>query len=347
MAEKQAEEQQTLPRQPSGSINPRYLYSGLPPVGYLKVGGFKEEIRVARSGRKWHPPEKYDHFLVTTTERDVTDNLVPDKMIHDVLGPKPTSVPIILLYDDPRLNMPTQFVYYSGTHRACYGDGEIASRRKFKKVGSEVVWENEWNVVSCPCKLLNDKCKPTGTLRCLLPIAPTVGGCYQYRTTSWNSISGCLNSQEVILAATGGILRGLPLELRLVNRAVATPTGNVVMPLVHVQFAGTLEQLYESTRGIAEQRRVMLQDVEKLEVQARLSLSAGLPALSPEEDAQFAAEFYPDAPDVPEIPDEEMADDEKAMNALGWSDEKKEQFRLQHPDEVERMAALAAEQGNG
>jgi hypothetical protein len=337
--------QQALATAPGDAINPRFLYTGLPPVGYLKVGGFKHETRIAKSGRKWHPPERYDHFVITTTERDATDNLMPDKDIHEKLGPKPSAVPVILLYDDEHLNMPTQFTYYSGTRRTCYGDGNTAMRRKFHKAANETVWENDWNIIACPCKLLNNGCKPVGTLRCLLPDSPTVGGCYQYRTTSWNSISGCLNSMTLIKAATGGILRGVPLQLRLINRAVATPQGNVPMPLVHVEFSGTLAMLYEATREIAEQRRVMLQDVQRLEAQARTLALAGMPALSPEEDAAVAAEFYPDAPDLPPPEDTEESDDEKAMNALGWTEEQKEQFRLRVPDMDDRMRELAEETG--
>ncbi len=329
-------------------IKPKYLYSGLPAVGFLKCGGLEKQERTASSGRKWHKPERYDHFLITTTERDATGNLIPDKGIHAEVGEKPTAIPIILLYDDEHLNMTTEFCCYVGTRRWCHGDGETATRRQYHKQGTEIVWDQKdgqpiFNEVACPCKFLNDKCKPLGTLRCLLTCSPTVGGCYQFRTTSWNSISGCLNSQSLIKAATGGLLRGIPLELRLVNRQIPTPTGNVVMPIVHVQFAGNLVALYEQTRAIADQRREMLQDVGKLETQARLMLAAGIEAMTPEEDAATAVEFYPDRAETPEELPEELPDDERVMQSMGWSEEKKETFRLQFPTQEERLAELAKE----
>ena len=328
-------------------IKSHYLYKGLPPTGYLKVGGLSATAHTAKSGRTYHSPERYDHFVITTTDRDATGNLIPDRGVHAELGDKPTTVPIILLYDDEHLNMTTEFCCYVGTRRWCHGDGETATQRKFHKSGTEIVWEQDLEEVACPCKFLNDKCKPLGTLRCLLISSPTVGGCYQFRTTSWNSISGCLNSQSLIKAATGGLLRGIPLQLRLVNRQVPTPQGNVVMPIVHVEFAGNLLALYQQTRAIAKQRREMLQDVSKLEAQASLMLATGIEALTPEEDAATAVEFYPDRPETPEELPAEIPDDEKVMVTLGWSEERKEAFRAQFPELSDRLAELAKVESGG
>ena len=54
-------------------------------VGKIKVGG-KGETRKSKEGKDYQLPVKYDHFVVTTTEKGKDGNFVIDSEIMSKLG---------------------------------------------------------------------------------------------------------------------------------------------------------------------------------------------------------------------------------------------------------------------
>lgn len=119
-------------------------------VGKIKIGGKGDE----RKGSKgmYRLPVRYDHFVITTTERlpdKEGGNFVPDIELMEKIQPrenwadgqthaKPKEIPIIFLFDDIDMNFRTEYAYYQGAKCMCRGDGEIAERL-FQKAGKQTV----------------------------------------------------------------------------------------------------------------------------------------------------------------------------------------------------------------
>lgn len=125
-------------------------------VGKIKIGGKGEERNGSKG--KYRIPVRYDHFVITTTER-LSDkqggNFVPDLELMNKIDPKenwkdgqtfgqPKEIPIIFLFDDIDMNFRTEYAYYQGAKCMCRGDGEIAERM-FLKAGKATVLQIDNN----------------------------------------------------------------------------------------------------------------------------------------------------------------------------------------------------------
>lgn len=202
-------------------------------VGKIKIGG-KGEERKTKSGGTFRIPAKFDHFVVTTTERTAEGNFKIDDVLMDKLGGEPREISIRLLFDDIDMNFFTEFQFYVGRSLVCRGDGETA-RRTYQKAGEAnvltddgkgtkkiTVKEGDTHTVPCSpdsCPLFKEgKCKPTGILSCAITDSMELGGVYRFRTHSWNSISSIVAALEFFASNTKGILTGLPLKLKMVKK---------------------------------------------------------------------------------------------------------------------------------
>lgn len=189
-------------------------------VGKIKIGG-KGETKKSKEGREYRLPVKFDHFVVTTAEKDSSDNFVVDKKVMEAIGDKPTEIPIRLPFDDIDLNFFTSFQYYHGKKCICQGDGERATR---------IDKDENVNVVECDpdkCEFKkNEKCKISGILSCYIPASMEIGGVYRFRTHSWNSVSNILAALEYFSKNTNGILQGLPMKLKFLKK-VSADHGNI------------------------------------------------------------------------------------------------------------------------
>lgn len=181
-------------------------------IGKIKIGG-KGEKTVSKNGKSFCLPKKFNHFVVTTTEKDETGNFIIDEKIMQVLGDKPTEIPIRLPFDDIDLNFYTSFQYYHSKKLICNGDGETATRINKDGIKKEVTCYPE------KCEFLqSSRCKVSGILSCYLPSSMLVGGIYRFRTHSWNSVSGILAALNYFSKNTNGILQGLPLKLKFLKK---------------------------------------------------------------------------------------------------------------------------------
>jgi len=190
-------------------LNPR-----LAEVGKIKIGGKGELRKKKDNSGSYRLPIKYNHFVVTTTERDKeTGNLKPNIEIMDKLGKNPKEIPIRLVFDDIDINFFTSFALYQGKKLFCSGDGETATRRQKDDTMKNIACDPE----KCPF-LKDEKCKVSGILSCMLACSPEFGGVYRFRTHSWNSVSNILASLHFISENTNGILQGLPLKLKMIKK---------------------------------------------------------------------------------------------------------------------------------
>ena len=62
------------------SIQPR-----LTELGKIKIGRKEAQERKSKTGEAWRKPEKLDHFLITTRERDAAGDLVVDEALMKLL----------------------------------------------------------------------------------------------------------------------------------------------------------------------------------------------------------------------------------------------------------------------
>jgi hypothetical protein len=285
-------------------------------VGKIKIGGHGEE-RKKSGGGTFRLPIRYDHFVVTTTEKDKkTDNFIVNDALMAKLDPRenwkdgqqypqPKEIKVALLFDSIDMNFMTSFAYYKGRRCICRGDGETAQRefdgagkpKHFKIIDNEdgKTQDGERHEVICNTELCPDfqedkdgktNCKPSGILSCIIPESGELGGVYRFRTHSWNSISNILGSLEFIQSLTSGILQGLPMKLQFLKKATQDH-GNVSVVNIVLDVA-----TYQSARDVAliehRNRAEYGVNVQQIEEQARQS---GF-MVDTDEPADVASEFF-------------------------------------------------------
>jgi len=288
--------------------------------GKIKIGGLGDERKKQGSNETYRLPVKYDHFVITTMQRDAAGRFMADDALMKMVNPggtKLVELPVRLLYDDIDLNFMTRYSAYQGSRCWCSGDGEEAQRfgegviyfvpgvATGEPFDSDKLQErkpgpNEYGMVTCPCERLaadykgQPRCKPLGTLQALIEGVDRVGGVWKFRTTSWNTVNAILSSLALIKTLTGGPLAGIPLTLVLSPKTVTTPDGkSMVAFIVSIEFRGPEQQLAEIGYEIALRRIERRVKMDTVEVEARKLLL--LPHLEPApEQAETAAEFYPD-----------------------------------------------------
>ena len=258
-------------------------------VGKIKIGG-KGAKRKDKAGNDYNIPQKYDHFVVTTTERGDDGNYIIDGNIMSRIGQNARELRIRLLFDDIDMNFNTSFAMYAGKKRICYGDGETSIRTKKDGTTETVACNPE------TCQFFKDgKCKVSGILSCALPDAMELGGVYRFRTHSWNSVSSILAALEFFAANTNGILQGLPLKLKMVKK-VTEEHGTI--DYVTIVLDG-LEMMEMRRAALSEfqNRKLLGIEMKKIELQA---VESGFLQDDHDSDADVEEEFYGE--DVTPVP---------------------------------------------
>jgi hypothetical protein len=290
-------------------LNPiiKNLIPGLAERGKIKIGR-KGEAKVSSKGNEYRLPEKLDHFLITTLERDENDDFVLNKAIHKEIGIKPKSVKIRLLYDSIGLDFQCRYSCYFGKNLWCTGDGENGLRA-LKNT-------HKRKPVICPCERIEpgyngDKndgkgiCKINGTLSALIETkSASIGGVWKFRTTGRNSTMAILGSLNLISSITGGLLAGIPLNMTIMPKISTNPKTNdpVTIYVVGIEFDGNVEQLRQFSLGMAQGEavhRLRLKDVE-YEAKRMIEYDVSLK----EERADIVEEYHPEETKKdPVIPD--------------------------------------------
>jgi len=266
---------------------PRRTIRGLTPrlaeCGKIKIGK-KGEMTTSQKGNQFRPPEKLDHFIITTMDK-VNDDFAPDQYIMTKLGDNCKEIPVRLPYDDPSLNFPTSYAYYDSAACKCRGDGETAINSDGETI--------ECNPETCP-NIKDKKCKPNGVLSLILDDAPRVGGVYKFRTTGWNSINNIFSSMEFIRGLTNGLLAFLPLSLTLTPKTTVIPgkKTQTTIYMVNLEYRGSLQEMANAIQQTMNTRALTQYSVKDFEKLAEEALA--LPE-APDECKAIVEEFYPDA----------------------------------------------------
>lgn len=275
------------------------LIPGLPELGKIKAGRKGKEVK-SFAGKTFRLPEKLDHFIITTTERNENGDYIEDAILMDKLKKSDTAVlnkdgnlvgiPINLLYNDIQLNFPNRYACYASNMCICSGNGKAAKTR-------------DGRFIDCPCERLDpnfqgkDKCKANGKLYAIIEGTESVGACHVLRTTSINSVKSILGGLAFIQAASSGLLAFMPLTLMLSPKAVITPSGAATTVYISsIIYRGSITKLRKQALGMAKEKVQYLIEMDRVEDNARQLMEAAVE--TDEEAAEVQAEFYPDAVDV-------------------------------------------------
>ncbi len=272
------------------------IQPGLAEIGAIKIGGLGEERKSQKTGQPYRLPIKYNHFMILTKQKDDKGNYIVDPIMkkwgygngvkNTSFGPVkdgPTELEIYLLYNDPTANFLTSYRQYKGGKCLCSGNGVEAVKADGTKI--------KCNPKTCPISM-SKQCKPNGILSVILKDAPTLGGVYKFRTTSYNSIRQILSSMFFIQSATGGFLANIPLKMTLTPKTVNpvdSPMAQTIY-VVNLEFPGNVEELHKKTIELVRERATMRQEIIAIEAQARLVICA---PESKEDIQEIESEYYP------------------------------------------------------
>lgn len=257
------------------------LFPRLAEQGKIKIGGKGEKTRSRSTGKEFFIPEKYDHFVITTNERDRDSKLKPDQEMMKKIGDHCTELDVWLLFDEIELNFPHWLALYEGKTCRCSGDGEKARERVIDKAMGAVTEIKEIDCVPNECpNFKKEHCKPHGVLSVVLKQMNSLGGVYKFRTGSWNSIQNLLGSMQMLRFSTGGVLAGIPLKL-VIRPQIVQPEGQSktkVVYTVNLEFRGkegdkpVLEQLVDKAVDIMKMRQMSQMPMQMLVDQRKKEL---------------------------------------------------------------------------
>lgn len=269
-------------------------------IGAIKIGG-KGEKKTSQQGKEFRLPQKYDHFIVTTKQRNAAGDFLVDMEIHKKIGNEPREIKIRLLYDDINLDFDTNYVYYHGKTCLCRGDGQFAIRRLKDGKMTEIACDREKCEFALPDAGNNGsrRCKAFGRLQCIMDETNIIGGVHIFRTTSWNTIVNIISSLKFIQSVTGGMLAGIPLKLTIQPKTVTPENTNITTTIyvVNIIFAGTPQMLLETTIDIAKRRMVAGVELRQIQEQAKKGEGFLLKdhfKETEEEIQDISDEFYPE-----------------------------------------------------
>lgn len=277
-----------------------------PVIGRIAIGRVVE-----KSGRRL--PEKDDEFTLTSQVQNKEGWVLHplDAQLRKESGAKLRGIPVRLLFDDPDLSLRANYTMFDrATGRPlCVGDGESCKRVTLSGMQS----------LPCPspavCALAQDgNCKPYGRLHVRIdaegdePADADAGrgagtgaggdelGSFVFRTTGFNSIRTLSARLRYLFAVSGGLLAGLPLELRLRGKSTTlshrTPIYYVDLTL---RAGASLSQVVALARQEREQQAALGLNQAALDEAARQGLALGEFEESEEEGVGVVEEFYPES----------------------------------------------------
>jgi hypothetical protein len=232
----------------------------LPRIGKVRLG-YRDEKGV---------PHALDHFCV---REDGSTSRAAAEAFLEVYESEPRELDIMFPTDEVEDWCDPWYRMFSQSWKAvCRGDGEVAEAKWDPNQDGPRpegvdggTWANKhsqsWVPRTIPC--LAERCpmqegdRPQCRLSLnfffLLPKVRGIGA-WQLDTRSIHGVRALLDSVALIRSVTGGRIRGLPLQLRLVPREVSPP--NVKKKTVHVvelSLPGfTLEDLLRAARSLPE-----------------------------------------------------------------------------------------------
>lgn len=259
-----------------------------PVIGRISIGRVVE-----KNGKRL--PEKDDQFTITTqiqTREGWLLHPLDETLRQANRGGKLRSIPIRVLFNDPDLNLRTEYSLFDReTGRpVCVGNGETCKRTTDTGI----------DPLPCPspdgCAFgQKGGCKPYGRLNVVIGEEDELGS-FIFRTTSFNSIRTLAARLRYFSAVSGGFLATMPLELKLRGKSTAQSYRSAIYYVDIVVRSGmTLEEAIARTRELDGQRKASGFDQASLDEAARLCFSNGAFEESGEDVPAVVEEFYPES----------------------------------------------------
>lgn len=276
-------------------------------LGKIKIGGLGE-ARQSRSGGTYRAPVKLDHFILTTLSRGKDGDLEPDKDLMSGLAPLADpdgylrQLPISLLSNEIEDIIQASWVLYEGKKLVARCEDGVNVERLLDAKGEKLATPKiePWREGAPGWKLHT-------TFSCVISAQKARwGGYYKLRTTSRITADQLYGSLVQLRALTGGILRGLPLQL-VVRPIMVSPDGKpTTVYVVHCEMRGAdisdIQRLaLERARFETENARAV--QAAQAEYRALLTAPSDMDDI---EEAEVGQEFHPSAV-VPPLPDQEPA----------------------------------------
>jgi hypothetical protein len=200
----------------------------LPRLGRIRLGLKVQKTR--RDGSTVEYPTEVNYF-VTPPE------------VQRVYGSKPTELDIMLPSENEEAIFPQSLAWFGRSKGLrCKGDGETAERLN-EQTG-------QWEQRTCPCEHYKSKdnpkgeCTEQGILMFILPKV-SMGGTYQLRTGSYNSVVDINSGLDYVRALIGRISM-VPLKLK----RVARETHNDGHKQLHYTLSLTLDATVEGVNQL-------------------------------------------------------------------------------------------------
>lgn len=261
-----------------------------PTLGRVSIGKVVE-----KNGKRL--PEKDDEFTITSQVQNKDGWVLHplDKMLRQGSEAKLRSIPVSVLFDDPSLNLRSEYSLFDRTtgRPMCVGNGETC-----KRVTGEGIKQSP-----CPSPSACDYggkagCKPYGRLNVVIDGQEDELGSFIFRTTGFNSIRTLSARLAYYQAVSGNRLADMPLSLIL--RAKST-TQSHRAPVYYVDLTVREgKSLSEAVSDATTTRQMKAEaglDQQALDAAARLGIELGAFEESEEEGDAIVEEFYPEASD--------------------------------------------------
>lgn len=297
-------------------------------VGKIKIGGKESKVRESKGGGTWRAPMKFDHFVITTLNRNPAGDLVEDatlmeRLVEECGDPdgKLRRLPVAVLSDDPEDIMQASWVCYGGKRVAARSDGKTVewfydrkTRNWLDKPVSEP-WSDE-------IRDLKDNrgaamFKLHTCFNCVITTKEARwGGVYKFRTTSRISADQLYGSMLHLRELTRGVLAGLPLQL-VVRPIQVSPEGKTTtVYVVHLELRGPdLMSIQNMAARMLEAKVGNAKAIEAGKAEYRRMLVAPGYETDEREIIDVTEEFHPETVEEAPPSDGESAIDDLLGNA--------------------------------
>lgn len=331
----------------SDLIKPRVVQ-----LGCIKIGQKGAERTTKDGQRTYRMPEKLDHFLLTTMNRDKTGQLVRDELAMKQLAKEGYAdqdgqirrLPIHLLSDDIEDVIQATYVYYAGKKCAMRSDGKTTTwfvnpdkPGEWLKDPIAEAWRPE--LLDWRDKNNNPMVKLHTTFNCVIRSQGSrFGGVHRFRTTSRITAEQLYGGLTSVLSFTGGVLVGIPLQL-VVRPMQVSPDGKTTnVYVVHCEVPGAdLKKIQEQALDQIRFRLAYQKEVGHSLVEYRKLLAAPGFETDPAEIADVAEEFQP------EEPEREPVSMPRAIDEPPPEEPEKPEPSVKTPDEQEPVDPFAIE----
>ena len=331
-------------------------------LGSIRIGKKGEERQKRDGSGTYRLPQKLDHFLITTLNRDeksgdlILDRELMDSLCQSGFGDEDGNlrkIPIRVLSNDPEDIMQASYCWYVSRKLGAKSDGKTTTfyvgftkEDWLKPLDQPRVVRFDPAILDWTDNNGNKLFKAHVIFNCVIASeSAKFGGVYKFRTTSAITGSQIYGGLLHILELTNGVLAGMPLQL-VIRPIQITPKDSdgkqitTKVYIVHVELVGTdLRRLQERAAEQAKWELSRTVETKTALAQYRKVLRTPGDEIDPAEVIDVQTEFHPEEqangfpqPEASEPDDSPPPPAEKTEEPT--EDEKKDKKRVKAENEV-------------